>query len=365
MPLETIANFSIKRLSILDENGKCDTALMPALTTAQQLELYRLMLFTRAFDEKALKLQRQGRIGTYSPSQGQEACVVGSAFALEKQDWTFPSFREHGMFFTRGISPVRTFQFFGGDERGSKWDKEMHILPVSVPVGSQPAHAVGAAIALKLKKSNAITMSYFGDGGTSEGDFHESMNFAGVFNAPTVFINQNNQFAISEPRKIQSASQTLAQKAIAYGIEGIQVDGNDVFAVYKATKEAVDKARAGKGPTLIECVTYRMGDHTTADDSTRYRSKEEVEYWRARDPIVRLQKYLLSAGLLTPALDEKMHADATDAIEKAVVEYEAIPAPSPGDLFDYQFSALTEDLKSQKAELLEFLKNHPPEAKKE
>lgn len=355
MPLEKLADFSVYKLSVLDENGKADDKMMPRLPAPRLIDLYTWMVLLRTFDDKALKLQRQGRIGTYASSLGQEACTVGSAMALQPQDWCFPAFREHGMFFVRGTPLVKVLQYWGGDERGSKAANDVNVFPVSIPVGSHPLHAAGAAWAMKFKKKDAVAVAYFGDGATSEGDFHEALNFAGVNQVPCIFICQNNQFAISVPRKMQSASQTLAQKAIAYGFEGVQVDGNDVLAVYSAMSAAVDKARAGKGPSLLELYTYRIGDHTTADDSTRYRTKEEIETWRRRDPIARFRAFLVRIGQLTDTLDQQIVADATAQVEKAVQEYESMPAPKPEDMFDYLYRDMPAELAAQKRDFLAFL----------
>jgi pyruvate dehydrogenase E1 component alpha subunit len=215
------------------------------------------MILSRVFDEKALNLQRQGRLGVYASMRGQEASIIGSAYALKKEDWIFPCFRENGALILRGYPMHQLFMYWGGDERGMQVPGNVNSFPVSIAVGTQTLHAVGAAYANQYLNKKVVNIVYFGDGGTSEGDFHEAMNFAGVFQVPAIFICENNQYAISVPRQKQTHSETIAQKAVAYGIEGIQVDGMDVFAVYKAAKDAVDKARNGKGPTLIECCTYR------------------------------------------------------------------------------------------------------------
>jgi pyruvate dehydrogenase E1 component alpha subunit len=355
MPLEKLADFSVQKLSILDENGKVDESLMPPISPEKLRQFYNDMVFLRTFDEKALKLQRQGRIGTYTSPFGQEACTIGSAHAMEKQDWAVPAFREHGLYLVRGVSLSKVLQYWGGDERGSKFEKGVNVLPVSVPVGSQPLHASGIGMAMKFKKTNAACIGFVGDGGTSEGDFHEAMNFAGVFKANTVMIVQNNQFAISVPRSRQTASQTIAQKAIAYGFEGLQVDGNDVIAVYNATKEALDKARSGKGPALLELYTYRMGDHTTADDATRYRKEGELEAWRKKDPIARFEKYLMREGILSEDLVAQIKKKAVSDVEKAVTDYESFPPEKPNDMFDYLFETPTKDLEEQKKFLKDFL----------
>jgi len=235
----------------------------------------------------------------------------------------------------------------------------VNVLPISIPVGTQPLHAVGMAWGFKLRgEKNKAVVTFFGDGGTSEGDFHEAMNFAGVFQVPCVFVNQNNQWAISVPRSRQSHSQTLAQKAIAYGMEGIQVDGNDVFAVYAATKYALEKAKGGKGPTLIEMFTYRMGDHTTADDSTKYRSASEVEEWKKKDPIDRLRKFMQSKGWWSQPWEDQTVAKANELVEKAVQAYESRPKPNPLDMFDYMYESVPKDLKFQRDYLEQYLKEN-------
>ncbi|MBI2675066.1 MAG: pyruvate dehydrogenase (acetyl-transferring) E1 component subunit alpha [Candidatus Aenigmarchaeota archaeon] len=353
MPLKTIASFKVSYLQILDENGKADAKLVPKLKPEEIKRMYELMVLSRVFDDKALALQRQGRIGTYAPVRGEEACQVGSAILLEKNDWLFPSFREAAAFITRGIAMHTIFQYWAGDERGSNMPKGNNTFTVSIPVGSHMLHAVGAAMAAKIRKEKTIAMTYFGDGATSEGDFHEACNFAGVYKAPVVFVCQNNQYAISMPVSLQTASQTIAQKAIAYGFDGIQVDGNDVFAVYKAAKEAIEKARAGKGPTLIECFTYRMGDHTTSDDASRYRTKEEVEAWARKDPILRLEKFMAEKGLWSKKYGEKVLEDSKKKVEEAVKMMESVPAPAIEDIFGYTYAEMPAHLKEQLAELKE------------
>jgi pyruvate dehydrogenase E1 component alpha subunit len=241
----------------------------------------------------------------------------------------------------------RILQYWGGDERGLIAPDDAHIFPVSIPVGTHILHAVGAAMAMKYRGDRAAALVYFGDGGTSEGDFHEGMNFAGVFKSPVVFICQNNQWAISVPREKQTAAKTIAQKAFAYGFGGIQVDGNDVFAVYKATKEALDKARRGEGPTLIECDTYRMSDHTTADDASRYRKKEDVEAWKAKDPILRLRLFMEKTGLWTGEYEKSVQATAANMADEAEKKAEAVEHASPSDMLTYTFNTLTPRQKKQ------------------
>ncbi len=323
------------------------------LTDQETLALYQKMVFIRLADQRALSLQRQGRFGTYAPIWGQEACQVGSTYPLQKGDWVFPAFREIGAALMMGISLKNFYLYWMGNEIGSRSPEGINVMPVSVPVGSQTLHAVGAAWAAKIKGDKIVTIAYFGDGATSKGDFHEAMNFAGVFKTPTIFFCQNNQFAISVPRSLQTASKTIAQKAIAYGFDGIQVDGNDLFAVIMATKEAVEKARSGAGPTLIEGVTYRFGPHTTADDPTKYRKEEEIEPWKPLDPLVRLRLYLKGRGLWNEEVETRITEEAQKEIDQTVKEAEAVPTPEVEEIFKYVFAEMTPPLKEQ----LEYLKS--------
>jgi pyruvate dehydrogenase E1 component alpha subunit len=341
MPENIIETFDVKHIQVLNEKGEADAALMPEIPDETIKKMYETLVFSRVFDQRALNLQREGRIGTYASVHGQEASQVGSAFALEKTDWVFPSFREMAVYIAMGYPPYMLFQFWAGDERGMKTPDDLNIFPLCIPVGTQAPHAVGAAMAMKIKKMDSIAAVYFGDGGTSKGDFHEGLNFAGVYKLPVVFICQNNQWAISVPRSRQTASLTLAQKAISYGFEGIQVDGNDIFGVYKATSDAVKKARDGRGPTLIECFTYRVSDHTTADDASRYRSKEEVEEWLKKDPILRLKTYMDGKGLWSEGYQKKVEASAKSKVDEAVKKAEDVPPPLPEDILKYTYKEMT------------------------
>ncbi|MFA4906961.1 MAG: pyruvate dehydrogenase (acetyl-transferring) E1 component subunit alpha [archaeon] len=356
MPKKTVAEFKVEWIQVLDENGKCDEALAPKLSEAELKKLYELMVLTRAFDEKAFKLQRQGRLGTYAQCLGQEASQVGAAFAMKNEDWLFPTYRDHGASIARGIPIAKLFQYWGGDERGNAIPEEINNLPVAIPVGTQALHATGFGMAMNIMKKKSVGVTFFGDGASSTGDVQIAMNFAGVFNAPVVFVCENNQYAISVPKKKQTNSQTIAQKAIAHGINGIQVDGNDVLAVYSAAKKAVEEARSGKGPTLIECLTYRLGEHTTADDSKKYRSESEVQEWRKKDPIARYEKFLAGKGLWNEEYAKKAAEEASAKVESAVSEYEKIPLPSPGEFFDYVYAKPTQEISEQKKEFLESLK---------
>jgi len=332
-------------LRVMDEEGNVDPSLMPKLSDDVLLKAYRNMLLTRMADDKAVKLQRQGRLGAYPPSKGQEASQLGPAMALKEGDWLVWAFREMGALLWKG-APLRTlYLYWMGNELGNVYPDGARITPAVVPVGSQIPHAVGIAYASKLRGEKDVTLAYFGDGATSEGEFHEGLNFAGVFHTPNVFVCQNNQFAISTRREKQSASASLAQKAIAYGFPGILVDGNDVLAMYAAAKEAVDRARKGKGPTLIESFTYRMSDHTTSDDWRKYRSKEEVAEWERKDPLKRFKAYLIAQSILED--DELLVKEMTEIVEKAAAEAEAVPAPSRSDVFAHTYAEMPPYLKGQ------------------
>jgi len=345
-----------KMFQILKPDGTLHPDVKPPISDQETLQLYQKMVFIRLADQKALMLQRQGRMGTYAPIHGQEACQVGSAYILQGGDWVFPAFRELAASLMMGIPLKTVYLYWMGNEEGSRAPEGINVMPVSIPVGTHPLHAVGTAWAAKIKGDKIVTIAYFGDGATSKGDFHEAMNLAGVFKTPTLFFCQNNQFAISVPRKIQTASETIAQKAIAYGVDGIQVDGNDLFAVYIVTKEAVAKARSGGGSTLIEAVTYRFGPHTTADDPTKYRREDEIEPWKQLDPLVRLRLYLKERELWSDEVEKRMTEEAQKEIDQAVKEAEAIPVPELEEIFKYVYAEMTPQLKEQMEYLKEIFK---------
>ncbi|MBI4609876.1 MAG: pyruvate dehydrogenase (acetyl-transferring) E1 component subunit alpha [Candidatus Rokubacteria bacterium] len=347
VPLEP--RFTIEYLSVLDSDGNLDTTLEPQISPDDLKRLYRAMLLGRRLDERMVRLQRQGRIGTFAPIKGQEASQMGSVFTLRPTDWMVPSFRETGAMLWRGWPIEKILLFFAGYLEGGQPAPDHHDLPITVPVATQLPHAVGLAYAAQYRGDDAIVMAYFGDGATSEGDFHEALNFAGVWHVPIVFVCQNNQWAISVPLKKQTHSRTLAQKALAYGFPGIQVDGNDVLAVYAASREAVERARAGDGPTLIECVTYRLGVHTTADDPTRYRSDEEVKEWVRKDPLTRFSAYLQKRNLLEEGLEEKLD----DEIAAAVKRFEAAAVADPLTMFDHVYAELPPHLVTQREEMVQ------------
>jgi len=340
----------VEYLSILDGKGKLDESLDPKLDADRCLYLYRLMLTARRLDERCINMQRQGRIGTYGPCRGQEAAHCAATICLDPQDWVVHAFREPGSFYHRGWPLETVLKFWGGYEEGCQPPEGVNDTPIAVPIASQVPHAMGIAWAMKLRGDNHAVLCYCGDGGTSEGDFHEAMNFAGVYNLPVVFFVQNNQWAISIPREAQTRSETIAQKALAYGFDGLQLDGNDPLSVYVGTREAVDKAKSGGGPTLIEAVTYRLGVHTTADDPTKYRSDEEVEKWEKLDPIPRFRDYLVHRGVLDDKLIAEIEADVVADVAGAVERYEASRDVDPLDAFDYMFANTPEELLAQREE---------------
>jgi len=344
---------------ILAENGRARPEREPSLPASDLQKLYSLMATTRAADLKALKLQRQGRMGTFAPSLGHEACQVGSAFALQPKDWVFPYFRDLGNYITLGLPLKNYYLYWMGNEEGMRIPAGLNIFTISVPVGSQLPHSVGCAMAMKYRKEQAAALAYFGDGATSEGDFGEALNFAGVFRTPNVFICFNNQYAISTPVRQQTAAKSIAEKATAFGFNGIRADGNDVLAMYSLTREALEKARTGGGPTLIEAFTYRMGNHTTSDDASRYRMEAEVNEWSRRDPIERFRLYLKDKGLWDETFESRVQREAEDLINKAVEEAESTPPPRPEDLFIHTYEEMTPELNNQLAELRDFLKGEP------
>ena len=337
MPVTTLVSFSIQRVEVMDLEGNVDAALMPALSPERIQALYRIMVLTRRFDERMLKLQRQGRLGTFARVTGQEAAHVGAAFALQSQDWLVPAFRETGAFLHLGLPMEQMLQYWSGDERGMAIPEGLRLLPIAVPVGTQMLHAAGIAWAMKHDGELSAALTIFGEGATSEGDFHEALNFAGVFHLPVVFFCQNNQWAISVPFSKQTASSTVAQKALGYGLAGVQVDGNDVFAVYKVVSEAH---------------TYRVTDHTTSDDARRFRELEEVAAWIERDPLVRLARYMKKQGLLDDERETAVAAEADEQVGEAVARFEAIVPPGPEELFAHVYAELPPALAEERDALL-------------
>jgi 2-oxoisovalerate dehydrogenase E1 component alpha subunit len=325
---------------------------------------FRLMVLGRAADERGTNLQRQGRIGFYVPMNGQEAAQVGCGLALDAQDWILPAYRELGVALARGI-PLKTLfdQFFGNSAdllKGRQMPchygyRDYRYITASSPIGTQIVLATGIAAASLYKGEKVVSVPFFGDGATSSSDFHAGMNFAGVYKAPVIFFLQNNGWAISLPREKQTRSPTLAEKAEAYGFPGVQVDGNDFAAVYKAVSQARARAVAGEGPTLIEALTFRMGPHSTSDDPTRYRKSEVVASWREKDPIDRLQSELIAKGWLDEAGAEKIHEEAKLEVQSAIDAAEKSPPPDPSTLFDDVFKEPTSLLEEQRREFLEMV----------
>ncbi|MGQ0847841.1 MAG: pyruvate dehydrogenase (acetyl-transferring) E1 component subunit alpha [Actinomycetota bacterium] len=312
--------------------------------------LYRAMVFARTYDRKGTALQKQGRLATYAPFEGQEAAQVGSAAALRPEDWMVPTYRDAAAMWMQGYPLDLLFAGRTGDERGGSPPDHIYVLPPSITVGGHMVHAVGLAWAARLQAQDRVALTYFGDGATSEGDFHEAMNFAAVFDVPCVFFCQNNGWAISLPREEQTRSETIAQKAIAYGMPGVQVDGNDLLAVYLVTSEAVSRARRGDGPTLIEAVTYRLGPHTTADDPGRYRSTELTDDWRSRDPLERVRLYLSERDQWTGEWQTELEAAAAVEIDRAVSLAEGLTALSAGEIFGAMFEQPPPHLARQRVE---------------
>jgi pyruvate dehydrogenase E1 component alpha subunit len=351
LPLKTVASLEVQRLEILSPDGKVDAKLAPKVSDKQLLEMYRLMFQIRAFDERAIKLQRSGRLGTYPMITGQEATQCVPPLCLKPSDWVVPTYRGGGVYFARGMQMRYALLYWAGDDRGTHFPDGNHDMIFSIPVGTHLTQVAGLAWGEKIKKTGGIALTYCGDGTSSKGDLHEALTFAGQFKLPAIFIIENNHWAISVPRKRQAASETLAQKAWGYGVHGIQVDGNDCLAVYAAVSEAAGRARKGSGPTLIECETYRMSHHTTADDATRYREASEVALWAKRDPIARLRK-LLESKKLWDSKKEKQLAEKTEKwIDEEVAAYEAFPEPNPLDMFSFNYDRAPWNVQEQRAEL--------------
>ena len=345
---ETPPGYPRPMFQILTPSGAlAGTAPIDATMTRR---LYRAMVFARAYDRKGASLQKQGRLATYAPFEGQEAAQVGSAAALQPDDWMVPTYRDAAAMWMQGYPLELLFAGRTGDERGGSPPDHVPVLPPSITVGGHMVHAVGLAWASKNLQDGRVALTYFGDGATSEGDFHEAMNFAAVFETPCIFFCQNNGWAISLPRESQTRSETIAQKAIAYGMPGFQVDGNDLFAVYQMTLEAVERARSGGGPTLIEAVTYRIGPHTTSDDPGRYRNADEGLEWARRDPLERVRLFLSERGSWSDAWQAQIENEAATEIDRAIELAEEMPAMTARDIFDAMFEEPTLSLRRQQSE---------------
>jgi len=327
----------------------------PDLPAGRLLQLYRWMVFGRVTSDRMVALQRQGRMGTFAQLDGQEAANVGMAAPLQAEDWLLGSYREFLAYHVKGVPYFAQLKQWGGDIPDD-YPLEARCIPFQIVLGTQLLHAVGIAQAINYQDKPHVALVGCGDGATSEGDFNEALNFAGVYKAPVIFVVQNNGWAISTPRSKQTAAPSIADRGVGYGVPACRVDGNDVLAVYQVVDEAITRARAGEGPTLIEAVTYRMGAHTTADDPTKYRPDEELEKWAKRDPIARFRAFLTNRNLLSEAEDEQIHKDADAEFSEALAEYEALPPRHPRQHFQYIFGNMTPQLERQQTQLLQDLK---------
>ncbi|MBA2650660.1 MAG: pyruvate dehydrogenase (acetyl-transferring) E1 component subunit alpha [Tatlockia sp.] len=356
--MTTIAQFEVPFTQILNEKGEaCETVPSFASDKSILKELYRVMVLTRTFDKKAIALQRTGKMGTYAPINGQEAISTAIGHAMTEEDVFVPYYRDYAAQFQRGVKMSEIFAYWGGDERGSQFASNSEDLPICVPIGSQCLHAAGIAFAFKYREQARVAVVCLGEGGTSEGDFYEAMNVAGTWNLPIVFIVNNNQWAISVPLSKQTATKTIAQKAIAAGFAGIQIDGNDILASRKMVGEAIEKARRGEGPTLIEAITYRLCDHTTADDATRYQPQDEVEQAKLKEPISRFKCYLEKEKIWDEAQEKELIKECNETVQKAVDEYQNMPKQPVSSMFDYHYEELPDYLIEQRAIAMEEASN--------
>lgn len=355
MPITTVDYpHEVQHVQVLDQDGNVDKKLDPDIPRDDLLRLYRMMVLTREYDENRERLQRQGEIGTFAPAFGQEAAQLGSVFAMREKDWVIPSFREVAVALWRGMPMERDLLYCAGYEEGMAMESGGRDLPIAIPIGTQITHAVGVTWARKLQKKDEIGITYIGDGGTSEGDWHEAMNFAAVYQAPLIVFCQNNQWAISVPLHKQMKSKTIAQKGWAYNIPSVQVDGNDILGVYRVTRDAAARARNGKGPTFIEALTYRMKFHTTADDPSKYRPEELVEPWHERDPIKRFRTYLLDKTYLDEDEDKKMRKEAKKEIKAAVDTFRKMIPEDADNMFEHKLSTLDPYTKAQQEEFTDY-----------
>jgi 2-oxoisovalerate dehydrogenase E1 component alpha subunit len=350
----TVAQFDVTFTQYIDEAGNLIKKLPRALEDPETLkELYRVMVLIRTFDKKAIALQRTGKMGTYAPINGQEAISTAIGHAMRQDDVFIPYYRDYAAQFQRGVKLSEILTYWGGDERGSNFANQSEDLPICVPIASQCLHATGIAFAFQYRKEDRVALVCIGDGGTSEGDFYEAINLAGAWNLPVVFVINNNQWAISVPRSQQTSTETLAQKAIAAGFKGLQVDGNDVLATRIVIGEALEKARKGEGPTLIEALSYRLCDHTTADDASRYQPGTEVDDARHKEPIARLKHYMTEHGIWRSSDEEQWVIECTNQVEKSVEEYLNTKPQPVTSIFDYHYAELPEYLALQRATAIE------------
>jgi 2-oxoisovalerate dehydrogenase E1 component alpha subunit len=364
----TTAQFQIQHHQYLDADGQflpgINQADLPNFVRdpAELLKMYKMMVLVRTFDTKAVNLQRTGKLGTYPPALGHEAAQVGAAAALKAEDVIAPVYREIGTQIWRGVRMVEILRYWGGDESGNNFENTRHDFPWCVPIATQTLHAAGAAFAFKIRKEPRCALAYIGDGGTSEGAFYEAMNVAGVQKLPVIFYVVNNKWAISVPLSQQTAAQTLAQKAIAAGIPGVQVDGNDLLAVRHVLEQALARARRGEGPTVVEAITYRLSDHTTADDATRYRSQDEVKQGWEVEPMKRMRAYLESLKLWDEAKEQALKTDCAAQVEAAVQEYLSTPMPVVTEMFDHLFANMPARIVEQRDEAIAWSHAHGGQA---
>jgi pyruvate dehydrogenase E1 component alpha subunit len=347
----TVASFQVPFLQLLEPSGEARAELpLAAGQPGDWLAMYRMMVRARLFDTKAVNLQRTGKLGTYPSCLGQEAVHVGVGAALRAEDLVFPVYREIGTKFWRGVKMRDILLYWGGDERGTNYVESPEDFPFCVPIGSQMPHAAGAALAFQLRGQPRVALGYIGDGGTSQGAFYEAINFAGARRLPMITMVVNNGYAISAPVRVQTSCETLAQKGIAAGMPCLQIDGNDVLAVRAAVAEAAERARSGGGPTLIEALTYRLSDHTTSDDATRYRGAAEVESARAAEPLIRTRRFLEARGLWSDLLESQLRSECAAEIDTAVQDYLATPRQSIDSLFEHVYARLPRTLEAQREE---------------
>lgn len=344
-------------LQIIDNDGKViNKEFFPKLDDIKIIKAYKDMLFERTADLMTVSYQRQGRIFTYPPNYGQEAIHIASGMVIKNEDWLVPAFRELGAYLAKGATLKEMFLYFMGYEDGTVFKDANHILPISVPIASQLIHATGLAYAAKYLNKKEVVFAYVGDGGTSEGDFHEALNFAAVWKVPVVFVVQNNQYAISTSKENQTVSVNFAIKSVAYGMKGIKVDGNDLFAMYSALNEAHNYCSDGNGPILIEALTYRKGAHTTSDDPTKYRDKAEEEKWDSKDPLKRLKSYLIDNKLFSEDQEKNLIDDYKKEIDRIFSEAENYEPYNLDDVFKHHYADMPQDLKNQQREHEKFLK---------
>ncbi len=351
--MKTVAEFKIQFHQYLNEDGQVVQTL-PAFAQDHNhlIQLYTSMQRTRLLDAKAVLMQRTGKMGTYPSSLGQEAVATGLGDAMKPEDVFCPYYRDQGALLERGVTLTEILSYWGGDERGADFQVPREDFPTSVPIATQCLHACGVAYAFKYRKQPRVAVTSLGDGGTSEGAFYEAVNLAGIWNLPVVFVINNNQWAISVPRNIQTHAQTLAQKAIAGGIEGVQVDGNDVIAVREIIGRAVEKARTGQGPTVVEALTYRLSDHTTADDAKRYWNEEVVKSAATKEPVIRLRKYLTDQGAWSDEKEKQLIDQLSQELDQALKEYASKTPQPPENIIDFTFKELPEAMLDQREQLL-------------